>query len=158
MTGRHSSRIVPDPMETTTPRSRRRPRPAAPRPAVGRKRTVVGAVRDLPNFIRLLYGLVTDPRVETLDKLLVAGAVAYVLIPEDIFPDFIPLIGEVDDVFVLVLALRQLMKSAGREIMLEHWMGDPDDLDELNLEKVLAAASFFLPRRVRRRLRTIGRV
>ena len=149
-------------METTTPRStsksRRRPRPAAQRPAAGRKRTVMGAVRELPNFLRLLYGLVTDPRVETLDKLLVAGAVAYVLIPEDVFPDFIPLIGEVDDVFVLVLAIRQLMKSAGHEIMLEHWMGDPEDLDELNLERVLAAASFFLPRRVRRRLRTIGRV
>lgn len=118
----------------------------------------MGAVRELPNFLRLLYGLVTDPRVETLDKLLVAGAVAYVLIPEDVFPDFIPLIGEVDDVFVLVLAIRQLMKSAGHEIMLEHWMGDPEDLEELNLERVLAAASFFLPRRVRRRLRTIGRV
>jgi len=96
--------------------------------------------------------------VELLDKLLVAGAVAYVMIPEDVFPDFIPLIGEIDDVFVLVLAIRQLMKSAGREVILEHWMGDPDDLDELNLERVLGAASFFLPRRVRRRLRTIGRV
>lgn len=145
-------------METTTPRSKRRPRPRAPQPAAGRKRTVMGAVRELPNFVRLLYGLITDPRVETLDKLLVAGAVAYVMIPEDIFPDFIPLIGEVDDVFVLVLALRQLMKSAGHEIMLEHWMGDPADLDDLNLERVLAAAAFFLPRRMRRRLRTIGRV
>lgn len=145
-------------METTSPRSRRRPRPAAAKPSTGRKRTVVDAVRELPNFLRLLYGLVTDPRVELLDKLLVAGAVAYVLIPEDVFPDFIPLIGEVDDVFVLVLAIRQLMKSAGREVILEHWMGDPDDLDELNLERVLGAAAFFLPRRVRRRLRTIGRV
>lgn len=125
---------------------------------MGHKRTVVDAVRELPNFLRLLYGLITDPRVELLDKLLVAGAVAYVLIPEDVFPDFIPLIGEVDDVFVLVLAIRQLMKSAGREIILEHWMGDPDDLEVLNLERVLAAASFFLPRRMRRRLRTIGRV
>ena len=145
-------------METTSPRSRRRPRQAAAKPSTGRKRTVVDAVRELPNFLRLLYGLVTDPRVELLDKLLVAGAVAYVLIPEDVFPDFIPLIGEVDDVFVLVLAIRQLMKSAGREVILEHWMGDPDDLDELNLERVLGAAAFFLPRRVRRRLRTIGRV
>jgi hypothetical protein len=57
-----------------------------------------------------------------------------------------------------VLAIRQLLKSAGREVILEHWMGDPDELDELNLERVLGAASFFLPRRVRRRLRTIGRV
>ncbi|HSU97231.1 MAG TPA: DUF1232 domain-containing protein [Gemmatimonadaceae bacterium] len=145
-------------METTIPRSRRRPRRSAARPSTGRKRTVIDAVRELPNFLRLLYGLITDPRVELLDKLLVAGAVAYVMIPEDVFPDFIPLIGEVDDVFVLVLAIRQLMKSAGREVILEHWMGDPEELDELNLERVLGAASFFLPRRMRRRLRTIGRV
>jgi uncharacterized membrane protein YkvA (DUF1232 family) len=145
-------------METTIPRSRRRPRRSAARPSSGRKRTVIDAVRELPNFLRLLYGLITDPRVELLDKLLVAGAVAYVMIPEDVFPEFIPLIGEVDDVFVLVLAIRQLMKSAGREVILEHWMGDPEELDELNLERVLGAASFFLPRRMRRRLRTIGRV
>ena len=148
-------------MGTTTPRTRHRPSPksrAARRPVAGRKRTVMSAVRDLPNFLRLLYGLITDPRVDVLDKLLVAGAIAYVLIPEDVFPDFIPLIGEVDDVFVLVMALRQLMKSAGREVMLDHWMGDPEDLDDLNLERVLAASAFFLPRRVRRRLRTIGRV
>jgi uncharacterized membrane protein YkvA (DUF1232 family) len=118
----------------------------------------MSAVRELPNFLRLLYGLVTDPRVEMIDKLLVAGAVAYVMLPEDIFPDFIPLVGEVDDVFVLVLALRRLMDSAGHEIMLEHWMGDPAELDELNLENILAASSFFMPRRMRRRLRTIGRV
>lgn len=147
-------------METATPRSRRRqrPRPRSMQPATGRKRTVMDAVRELPNFLRLLYGLVTDPRVALVDKMLVAGAVAYVLLPEDIFPDFVPLVGEVDDIFVLVLALSRLMKSAGPEIMLDHWMGDPADLDDLNLENVLAAAAFFLPRRVRRRLRTIGRV
>ncbi|MEO7102034.1 MAG: DUF1232 domain-containing protein [Gemmatimonadaceae bacterium] len=93
-----------------------------------------------------------------MDKLLVAGAVAYVLLPEDIFPDFIPLVGEVDDVFVLVLSIRHLMKSAGHDIMAEHWMGDPNELDDLNLENILAASAFFLPRRIRRRLRTIGRV
>jgi uncharacterized membrane protein YkvA (DUF1232 family) len=116
------------------------------------------AVRQLPNFLRLLYGVITDPRVELLDKLLVAGAVGYVLLPEDIFPDFLPIVGEVDDVFVLVLAIRQLLKSAGPNILLEHWMGHPDDLEDLNLENILAASAFFMPRRLRRRLRTIGRV
>ena len=159
-------------MESSIPKSSRRrsprpqprdrqprdPHPRKPQSAAGRKRTVVGAVRELPNFLRLLYGLITDPRVELVDKLLVAGAVAYVLLPEDIFPDFIPLVGEVDDVFVLVLAIRHLMKSAGHEIIAEHWMGRPDELDDLNLEDILAASAFFLPRRMRRRLRTIGRV
>jgi uncharacterized membrane protein YkvA (DUF1232 family) len=139
----------------TTTKTRRT---AAPRPRAGQKRTVMGAIRELPNFLRLLYGLLTDGRVAVSDKLLVAGAIAYVLIPVDLIPDFIPFIGEVDDVFLLVLSLRHLMRSAGRKVLLDHWMGEPAELADLSLERVLAAAAFFLPRRIRRRLRTIGRV
>ena len=131
---------------------------SAPRPRSGQKRTVLGAISELPNFLRLLYGLMTDSRVAPIDKLLVAGAIGYVVMPMDIIPDFIPFIGEVDDVFVLMLALRRLMQNAGRTVLLDHWMGDPDELAALKLDRVLAAAAFFLPRRVRRRLRTIGRV
>lgn len=129
--------------------------PASPR--TGAKRTVMGTMKELPNFLRLLGGLLTDMRVSNTDKLLVAGAVAYILLPMDIVPDFIPFLGEIDDIFLLVLALQRLIGNAGRAVLLEHWMGDPKDLSSLNLEKVLTAATFFLPRRVRRRLRAIGR-
>lgn len=118
----------------------------------------MGALRELPNFIRLMYGLLTDPRVATVDKLLVAGAIGYVIMPVDLIPDFIPFLGEIDDVFVVVMALKRLMQNAGPTVLLDHWMGDPAELDDLNLQRVLAAAAFFLPRSVRRRLRTIGRV
>lgn len=141
-----------EPEESTTHRTRRH---TAHR---HHEQTVLGALRDVPNFLRLLYGLMTDPRVAPVDKLLVGGAIAYVVIPMDILPDFIPVIGEVDDVFVLVLALRRLLRNAGREVLLDHWMGEPSELHDLNLQQVLAAAAFFLPRRIRRRLRTIGRV
>jgi uncharacterized membrane protein YkvA (DUF1232 family) len=114
-------------------------------------------MKELPNFMRLLGGLLTDVRISMTDKLLVAGAIAYILLPMDIVPDFIPFLGEIDDIFLLVLALQRLIGNAGRAILLEHWMGDPKDLGSLNLERVLASAAFFLPRRVRRRLRTIGR-
>ncbi len=114
-------------------------------------------MREIPNFLRLLYGLVTDVRVSNVDKLLVAGALAYVVMPMDLVPDFIPFIGEVDDVFVIVMALQRLISNAGRAVVADHWMGEPGELSALNLERVLAACAFFLPRRVRRRLRTIGR-
>jgi uncharacterized membrane protein YkvA (DUF1232 family) len=77
--------------------------------------------------------------------------------PMDFIPDFIPFLGEVDDIFVLVLALQRLIANAGRAVLLDHWMGDPKALSSLDLERVLSSAAFFLPRRVRRRLRTIGR-
>jgi len=92
-----------------------------------------------------------------VDKLLVAGAIAYIVAPIDFIPDFIPFLGEVDDVFLLVLSIRRLLKNAGRKVLLSHWTGDPEDLRQINLEKVLSAAAFFLPRRIRRRLRVMGR-
>ena len=127
-------------------------------PRTGAKRTVMGTISELPNFLRLLYGLVTDKRVNSVDKLVVAGAIAYILLPVDVIPDFIPFVGEVDDVFLLILALQRLISNAGRSVVQAYWPGDPEELSALNLEKILAAAAFFLPRRMRRRLRTIGRV
>jgi len=126
-------------------------------PRTGAKRTVLGTMKELPNFLRLLGGLITDMRVSTTDKLLVAGAVAYILLPMDFIPDFIPFLGEVDDIFLLVLALQRLIANAGRAVVQDHWMGDPKQLGSLDLERTLAAAAFFLPRRIRRRLKTIGR-
>jgi uncharacterized membrane protein YkvA (DUF1232 family) len=141
-----------------TKRSRKRPvREIEGTPRTGAKKTVMGYVSVLPRFMRLLWGLITDPRVEMVDKLLVAGAIAYIAMPVDLIPDFIPFLGEVDDIYLLVLALRRLLKNAGRTILLSHWSGNPDDLRELNLRRVMVAASFFLPRRVRRRLRMLGR-
>jgi uncharacterized membrane protein YkvA (DUF1232 family) len=122
------------------------------------KRTLTSALKEIPNFLRLLYGLLTDRRVQPLDKWMVAGAIAYILLPMDFIPDFIPFIGEVDDLFLLVYSVQRLIKNASRAVVADHWMGDPAQLADLNLQKILLAASFFLPRRMRRRLRAIGRV
>ena len=140
-------------------RSEAKPRETetAEAPRTGAKRTVMSTMKELPNFLRLLGGLLTDVRVSMTDKLLVAGAVAYILLPMDFIPDFIPFLGEVDDIFLMVLALQRLIANAGRAVVLDHWMGDPKQLGSLDLERTLAAAAFFLPRRIRRRLRTIGR-
>ena len=127
------------------------------RPRTGAKRTVMDTIRQLPNYLRMLYGLLRDSRVATVDKLLVGAAIAYIVAPVDLIPDWIPFLGEVDDVFLLVTALQRLISNAGRSIVMQYWLGDPAELASMNLRHVLAAAAFFLPRRVRRRLRTIGR-
>lgn len=148
----------------SAPASGRRPRTIPPdveissTPRTGAKRTIMGTISEIPNFLRLLYGLVTDSRVNSVDKLVVAGAIAYILLPVDIIPDFVPFLGEVDDVFLLILALQRLISNAGRAVVQAYWPGDPADLSTGNLEKIVAACVFFLPRRMRRRLRTIGRV
>jgi len=125
-------------------------------PRTGAKRTVMYYMRQLPQYVPLLGGLLTDRRVSMTDKMLVVGAIAYIVMPIDFIPDFIPFFGEVDDVFVLVLALQRLISNAGRVVLLEHWIGEPRDLADLNLRGALTAAAFFLPKRIRRRLRVIG--
>src|SRR3954470_350851 len=97
-------------------------------PRTGAKRTVMYYIKQFPMYLRLLGGLLTDRRVATLDKLLVAGAMAYIIMPVDLIPDFIPFIGEVDDVFVLVLALQRLVSNAGRTVLMAHWTGAMEDL------------------------------
>ena len=126
-------------------------------PRTGARRTVMYYIRHLPQYLRLLGGLVTDSRVATVDKLLVLGAIGYIIMPLDVIPDFIPFFGEIDDLYLLVLALQRLVANAGRTVLLSHWTGNPEDLGDLNLKAVLAAAAFFLPRRLRRRLRVIGK-
>lgn len=126
-------------------------------PRTGAKKTVSNTLKQLPNFFRLLYGLITDKRVQRVDKLMVAGAIAYILLPLDFVPDFLPFVGEVDDLFLIILAVQRLINNAGRRVVEDHWMGEPDELSSLNLQQILMAAAFFLPRRVRRRLRAIGR-
>lgn len=126
-------------------------------PRRGAKRTVMYYIRQLPQYLRLLGGLLTDRRVSMVDKLLVVGAIAYIVTPVDLIPDFIPFFGEIDDVYILVLALQRLVANAGRLVLLDHWGGNPRDLADLNLRGALTAAAFFLPKRIRRRLRVIGR-
>jgi len=145
---------------TAAGRGRRKPAPDSPAagaPRTGAKRTVIYYMRQLPQYMRLLGGLLSDRRVSMVDKLLVAGALAYIVMPIDLIPDFIPFFGEVDDVYILVLALQRLISNAGRDVLLEHWSGDVADLGDMNLRGVLAAAAFFLPKRIRRRLKVIGR-
>lgn len=131
--------------------------PAIGAPRRGAKRTVLHYIKQLPQYLRLLGGLVVDKRVSMVDKLLVVGAIGYIVMPIDLIPDFIPFFGEIDDLYLLILALQRLIANAGRPVLLDHWSGDPADLADINLRGALTAAAFFLPRKIRRRLRVIGR-
>ena len=122
------------------------------RPQTGMKRSVMRAIRQIPSYLRLLLGVLIDGRVSKVDRLLVVAAVAYMVSPLDFIPDLIPFLGEVDDVYLLVVALQRLLENAGRHVLLDHWHGDPDALEETSLSTLLRAAGFFLPARLRRRL------
>lgn len=91
----------------------------------GRKLAAAQLARAIPDMAALCRGLVRDPRVPVGSKLLVGGALVWVLSPIDLVPEFIPLLGPLDDVIVVGLVLRHLIKRAGVEVVQEHWRGDP---------------------------------
>ncbi len=126
-------------------------------PRTGAKRTVLRAIRQIPSYIRLLFGLMRDGRVSRLDRLMVLGAIAYLISPLDFIPDFIPFFGEVDDIFFVMLAVQRLMDNAGRRVLLDHWRGTVEELSDINVSRVVGAAGFFLPIKLRRRLRRMAR-
>lgn len=123
-----------------------------PRPRTGAKRSVLRAITQLPSYLRLLLGLISDGRVSKWDRFFVIAAAAYIVSPIDFIPDIIPFLGEVDDVFLLMIALQRLVNNAGRGVLLAHWRGDPDEIHNLNFARIVSAAGFFLPIGLKRRL------
>ncbi len=134
-------------------RLRKRIARRADRTTRGARGAILHTIRLIPAYLRLLGGLLTDGRVSAVDKLLLAGAIAYVLSPVDLIPDVIPFLGQVDDIYLVVLAVQRLIRNAGRRVVLDHWHADPAELSPAALGTSLLAAARFLPRSVRRRLR-----
>jgi uncharacterized membrane protein YkvA (DUF1232 family) len=91
----------------------------------GRRVEAKQLARLLPDLASLLRGLLRDPRVPRGSKVLVGFAIVWVVSPIDLLPEFLPVIGPMDDVIVVALVLRHLVKRAGSEIVREHWRGDP---------------------------------
>jgi uncharacterized membrane protein YkvA (DUF1232 family) len=85
----------------------------------------------LPNLIRLFKDLAKDPRVPRRAKVVLGVAAIWLLSPIDLLPEFLPVIGPLDDAVVAALALRYLIRRAGPEVVREHWRGDPTTLDTI---------------------------
>jgi uncharacterized membrane protein YkvA (DUF1232 family) len=87
-------------------------------------RSRVGDVaRFVASVARLLRGVATDPRVPRSAKVVAVVAAAYVVSPVDLIPDVLPVIGQLDDVWIISRALRHLLRTAGHDVVREHWDG-----------------------------------
>ncbi|HEX6941064.1 MAG TPA: DUF1232 domain-containing protein [Longimicrobiales bacterium] len=97
----------------------------------GARAAVTALIRRIPSFLRLFFRLLREPRVSSVDKALVLGAIAYVLTPTDMLPDFLGFLGLVDDLYLLALVFDRLLHRAGPELLHEHWDGEPETLQLL---------------------------
>jgi len=96
----------------------------------------------------LLARLLKDSRVSKADKVLFVGAIAYVISPIDLIPDFLPFIGQVDDIYVVSLCLLRLLNHTDESVVREHWTGGGDIVALAN--SIAAIAPKLLPKRISR--------
>jgi uncharacterized membrane protein YkvA (DUF1232 family) len=77
----------------------------------------------IPDIITLMYRLFKDKRVKLDIKIRVAAILAYLASPIDIMPDFIPMVGKVDDVAIAFFGLNSIINDIPEEIILQNWQG-----------------------------------
>jgi uncharacterized membrane protein YkvA (DUF1232 family) len=86
------------------------------------------ALRLLPDLLRLIRRLASDRTLPRGVRIRLWLLVAYLALPFDLVPDFIPVIGYADDAVILAFALRSVTRRAGPAALDRHWPGSPDGL------------------------------
>jgi uncharacterized membrane protein YkvA (DUF1232 family) len=77
-------------------------------------------VFKLPTYARTVWGIMRDPRTPIGLKGMMAAALAYVVFPVDLVPDVIPILGQADDLTILLLVLDMFIQNAPAEVRAEH--------------------------------------
>ena len=72
--------------------------------------------------------LLRDPRVPRRAKVALVALIPYLASPIDLVPDFIPVVGQIDDALLLAAALAYVVRVAGRDVVRELWPGGEDGL------------------------------
>jgi uncharacterized membrane protein YkvA (DUF1232 family) len=103
--------------------------------------SVVGAMRLLPDLLRLVRRLASDGALPRRVRWSLWALLGYLLLPLDLVPDVIPVAGQADDIILVALVLRGVVRAAGTEAVELHWPGTPD-----GLEVVLRLAGRAAPR------------
>jgi uncharacterized membrane protein YkvA (DUF1232 family) len=90
--------------------------------------SVLDALRLLPDLIRLLKRLASDPELPRGIRIRLGLLLAYLVVPWD---SYIPVLGYADDVVIVGLVLRSVARKAGPGPLAKHWPGTPEGFDAL---------------------------
>ena len=78
----------------------------------------------VPDIIALIARLFKDSRVPKKTKVIMAVSLGYTIIPVDILPDKIPILGKIDDIAIILFALNRMIDDVEIEVLLENWQGN----------------------------------
>jgi uncharacterized membrane protein YkvA (DUF1232 family) len=97
----------------------------------GRRQDARALAGFIPDCIVLFRRLLGDRRVPRGARLLILALIAYLAMPFDLGPDFIPVVGQLDDAIIVAFVLRTIVRSGGPELVREHWPDPPTSLGVL---------------------------
>jgi len=83
----------------------------------------------LPRLARMIASLMADRTVPKAAKIALAAVAVYLASPIDLIPDFLPVIGYLDDVLLVAVVMDGLLTYLDRALLLRYWPGDPASLD-----------------------------
>lgn len=106
-----------------------------------------------PTYARLLWALVRDERTPVARKALLGGALGYIVLGRDLVPDDLPLVGGLDDLVVVTLALDLFIDGVGDEVLDEHLAAL--DIDRAAFDADIARLRRILPGPIRRTVRRL---
>lgn len=95
----------------------------------GRRADARALAGFIPDCVVLFRRLLADPGVPRSRKLVLAAMLAYLVMPFDLVPDFIPVAGQLDDAVVVALALRSVLRAGGADLVRRHWPGPASSRD-----------------------------
>jgi uncharacterized membrane protein YkvA (DUF1232 family) len=99
------------------------------------RRLPPGVAKDLagflPDCVTAMRVLRRDPRVPRRARVAVVIAMLWVLSPIDLIPEFLPVIGPLDDIIAVAVLLRYAGRSVPRQVLLDAWPGDPYLMERL---------------------------
>jgi uncharacterized membrane protein YkvA (DUF1232 family) len=92
------------------------------------KERIVEALRLLPDVLRLVRRLGADPELPRTLRVRLWLLLAYLALPFDLIPDFLPVVGYADDAVIVAWTLRAVVRRAGPAVLARHWPGSPEGL------------------------------
>jgi len=90
--------------------------------------TLKDVLRLVPDVVRLVRRLAADPTLPRGVRWRLWALLGYLLVPVDLVPDFLPVVGYADDAVVIALVLRSVTRAAGPGALDRHWPGTPEGL------------------------------
>jgi uncharacterized membrane protein YkvA (DUF1232 family) len=96
-----------------------------------RRQALAQLLKLFPPCLRLIRDVLRGPTIPRRRKIAPAIAIGYLAFPIDVIPDFIPVLGQLDDALVVAWTLRHIVRSAGRERVKHLWTADAEGLQRL---------------------------